>query len=93
MTGREEPWHLDKRVPVALIATLFLQFGAGVWWASGTDRDLQQIKADIARQDRLIEAARETAGLQAIQLGRIEENTRATQEAVERLLRQMEAGR
>jgi len=27
-------WHLDKRVPVALIITLVMQFTFGVWWVS-----------------------------------------------------------
>ena len=26
-------WHLDKRVPIALILTLAVQFAAGVWFA------------------------------------------------------------
>jgi hypothetical protein len=27
-------WHLDKRVPIALIFTLVAQFGFGIWWVS-----------------------------------------------------------
>lgn len=27
-------WHLDRRVPIALILTLILQAGTAVWWAS-----------------------------------------------------------
>lgn len=27
-------WHLDKRLPIALIVTLFLQFSAIVWWGA-----------------------------------------------------------
>lgn len=27
-------WHLDKRVPIALIVTLLAQSFAAVWWAS-----------------------------------------------------------
>ena len=29
-----EPWHLDKRVPIALITTICLQSAAAIWWAS-----------------------------------------------------------
>lgn len=34
MSESKECWHLDKRVPIALIVTLFLQTASIVWWAS-----------------------------------------------------------
>lgn len=27
-------WHLDRRIPLALILTISLQTGLGIWWAS-----------------------------------------------------------
>lgn len=33
----DREWHLDKKVPIALIATLLLQTGGLVWWARGLD--------------------------------------------------------
>lgn len=30
----DKKWHLDKRVPVALIITIALQTGLGIWWAA-----------------------------------------------------------
>lgn len=34
----DREWHLDRKVPIALIATIFIAFSsqtiAGVWWAS-----------------------------------------------------------
>ena len=27
-------WHLDKRIPLALIMTILLQTAGGVWWAA-----------------------------------------------------------
>jgi hypothetical protein len=30
----ETRWHLDKRVPLALIVTIALQTGVFIWWAS-----------------------------------------------------------
>lgn len=35
-----EPWHLDKKVPIALIATILIQTGAALWWASKLDSRL-----------------------------------------------------
>ena len=31
--GRE-PWHLDKKVPIALIVTLAIQTAGMIWWAA-----------------------------------------------------------
>lgn len=45
MTAPREPWHLDRKVPLALIVTILLQTGLGVWWAAGltsrVDRAMQ----------------------------------------------------
>ena len=30
-----ESWHLDRRIPVAIIVTLAIQTGAAIWFASG----------------------------------------------------------
>ncbi len=30
-------WHLDKRVPIALLLGLLAQAAVAVWWASGKD--------------------------------------------------------
>ncbi|CAN0382271.1 unnamed protein product [Phaeothamnion confervicola] len=29
-----EPWHLDKQIPLALISAILIQTGAAFWWAS-----------------------------------------------------------
>lgn len=44
MAQPAEHWHLDKRVPIALIFTLFCQTAYGIWWASGVDERLAQIE-------------------------------------------------
>jgi Tfp pilus assembly protein PilO len=84
----EEPWHLDRRVPVAMIIAILVQTFGIVWWAATIGAEVEQLKSNDARQDSRIEAIQSIAGNQAVQLGRIEENTRATQAAVERLLQQ-----
>ena len=30
-------WHLDKRIPIALVVTILLQTSAIVWWAAGVN--------------------------------------------------------
>ncbi len=53
-------WHLDKRVPIALIIALFAQSGTIIWWAATTDArvdniethvsELQTVAADLVRE-------------------------------------------
>jgi hypothetical protein len=31
---RQEAWHLDKRVPIALIAAIVMQTMGAIWWAA-----------------------------------------------------------
>ncbi|NRA30998.1 MAG: hypothetical protein HRU11_12155 [Parvularculaceae bacterium] len=40
-------WHLDKRVPLALIVTIFLQSCAAVWWAAQVDGRVEENSQDI----------------------------------------------
>ena len=37
-------WHLDKRVPIALIAALVMQTVGTVWWASGLNTRVAQLE-------------------------------------------------
>lgn len=47
----DKEWHLDKKVPVAMMVTLLLQTGAIVWWAAGIS-----VRVDVLEQ-RAITAA------------------------------------
>jgi tRNA A-37 threonylcarbamoyl transferase component Bud32 len=44
-----EQWHLDKRIPLALIVTMMLQFGGGIWWLSQIQFRVEQQGSDIQR--------------------------------------------
>lgn len=70
MENNKESWHLDKKVPVALVVTLLFQFASGIWFISGLRKDLDQIKEARAaeavvqherdeRQDRASGAAQD----------------------------------
>lgn len=41
---QDKHWHLDKRVPLALIVTLVLQSGAFIWWAAKADSRLEYLE-------------------------------------------------
>lgn len=48
MSGDREPWHLDKRVPIALILAIVLQTGGFIWWAAGLSHRVDQHTREIA---------------------------------------------
>lgn len=91
MTTDNEPWHLDRRVPVALILTILAQTAGIIWWASGISADVETMKVRQDRHEVRIERTEATANAQAVQLGRIEEYTRATQQDVARIIQNLEA--
>lgn len=50
-----EPWHLDRRVPIALILAIAAQTFAAVWWARGTVAQIE----DNSRRVVALEASRD----------------------------------
>ena len=44
MTERAEQWHLDKRVPIALIFAIMVQSASAIWWAAGISERMSQIE-------------------------------------------------
>lgn len=40
-------WHLDKKVPVAIIAAMLIQTGGIVWWAAQTAERLSNVERRI----------------------------------------------
>lgn len=42
-----EPWHLDKRVPIALIIAIAMQTMGIVWWASSLDHRVRTIEREV----------------------------------------------
>lgn len=48
MAGEDENnWHLDKKVPIALIVTLVLNIGATSWWAATASEKLASLERRI----------------------------------------------
>ena len=41
-------WHLDKKVPIALIFAIFLQAVAVVWWGSGLSSRVETNTTNIS---------------------------------------------
>ena len=44
----DKEWHLDKKVPIALILVLLVQGAVALSWANYMSADVQQLKTDVA---------------------------------------------
>jgi hypothetical protein len=54
-SSKMEGWHLDKKVPIALIVTLLMQTGTIVWWARGVEARVQALETMEIRNERKFE--------------------------------------
>lgn len=91
--ANSEPWHLDRRVPIALIATIAIQTLGAVWWAATIHNSVNTNRTSITRLDAIVETMRTQSQLQAVQMGRIEENITAMRADLARLLISLERDR
>lgn len=69
MTSSESDraWHLDKRIPVAIIITLLAQFGGAIWFFSQLDGRVYRLEqSGASRQDERDRIIRLEAGLAGI---------------------------
>jgi hypothetical protein len=42
----QESWHLDKKVPIAMIFAILTQFAGVIWFFADIKRDVELLKAD-----------------------------------------------
>jgi hypothetical protein len=69
-------WHLDKRVPIALIVTIALQTGSFIWWA-----------ASVSERVNTLERRAEQTAPQADRLTRVEVKIESIQEGITEIKR------
>ena len=50
-TDDDRAWHLDKRVPIAMIITLALQTCAIVWWAATVQSRVEVLEKKVDRTE------------------------------------------
>lgn len=82
----EGQWHLDKRVPIALILAMIGQVAVVVWGAAVMFKDIETNRTGIESLSGRVSVLDRSASAQAVQLGRIEENIRGMRGDVNRLL-------
>lgn len=75
---KDTHWHLDKKVPVGIILTLFIQFLGGVWFMSKLESRILALETvqseQRQRDDRQDRAAAEAVAVIRSQLDRIDAN-------------------
>lgn len=64
-------WHLDKRVPIALIVMLAIQTATIIWWASG-----------ITERVSVLEKRSEATAPQADRITRLEVNIEVVKDGI-----------
>ncbi|MGB5092678.1 MAG: hypothetical protein WBN97_05145 [Parvibaculum sp.] len=50
-----EGWHLDRRVPIAMIVAIVIQSGAGLVWAGAASERLGTLESRSIRTDEVVE--------------------------------------
>ncbi len=71
MKADDGNWHLDKKVPIAMIMAIILQTGGMVWWAASASERLNALerKADASAP-------------QAERLARVETNLESVKDGI-----------
>ena len=79
--AEREHWHLDRRVPLALIVALVLQTGGMAWWAATLENRVEHLEEQIATSSSLGERLTRVEE----RLGNLKEDTAN----IERYMRQL----
>ena len=45
MASDRQPWHLDKRIPLALIGAVLIQTGGAFWYASSINERVSSLES------------------------------------------------
>lgn len=90
MSQERESWHLSKSVPISLIIALLVQAAAVVWHGSQWTAAISENRKDIDRLTNDYVSMSKGSQEQAVQLARIEENTRNLADRIADLVRQLE---
>jgi hypothetical protein len=89
----QEAWHLDKKVPIALIFTMAIQTVGVIWWAASlstrVDHQERQIVSLVAAEQQTKQEARRIGEW----LSRVDERIAAQTEMLRRLEQTLAATR
>lgn len=83
-------WHLDKRFPIALILTIFLQSAAAIWWAATIDAEVEKIGEYVASDRSKISSLEDKVEAGARADAVITQQLRTTADNIHRLSTEVE---
>lgn len=83
-SAADRQWHLDKKVPLALIVTIILQTAGMVWWAASLNSDVRYLTDRVQRAETTLERESVTNRGISDRLIRVEEGIKAILEVVRR---------
>ena len=81
----ENHWTIDRRVPIALIAGLAVQFGAAVWWASAMDARMTGLEASDEGQAARLDALSADAQRMQVSAATVNAQLAAVRESITEL--------
>lgn len=81
----ENHWTIDRRVPIALIAGLAVQFGAAVWWASAMDARMTGLEASDEGQAAQLDALSADAQRMQVSAATVSAQLSAVRESITEL--------
>jgi len=79
-----EPWHLNRSVPITFIFAIMCQTVALIWFVATLSNDVANNKNELARLETRTQNLEVVAQSQAVMLARIDENIKGIREFLER---------
>jgi hypothetical protein len=83
----DEPWHLNKSVPISFIFAILMQTLALVWFISNLNGSVENNARELVRQETRIQTLETVVQGQAVSVARMDENIQAIRSMIENLLR------
>jgi len=80
----DQPWHLSKSIPLTFILAIIGQTVALVWFVASLNSDIQTNTREIVRHETRLIALEGIVQVQAVTMGRMDENIKAIRQMMER---------
>ena len=80
----DEPWHLNKSIPITFLFAILLQTIALIWFVATLRNDVDNNRANILRNEVKVESLSALVQDQSILLARIDENLKVIRSAIEK---------
>ena len=73
----DQPWHLNKSIPLTFILAILAQTVALVWFVSSLNSSIDSNTRDLMRHEARINTLEMVVQQQAVTMGRIDENIKS----------------